>query len=113
MTHIKKLTDEEFLLKLTNKELEIAGGPQFETFEELCTWSKENGEVVMDECGNIINLPWYQHYTFKSQEEADAWHEYYNKLFYEWQPKRASKRRRDETFAWINLQYGLKEDFKR
>lgn len=111
MTRVKKLTDEEFLLKLTNKELEIAGGPQFETFEELCAWSKENGEVEKDENGNITKLPWYQHYTFKSQEEADEWHEYYNNLFYEWKPKSTSKTSRNNTFEWLNLQYGLKKDF--
>lgn len=97
----KKISAEQFTLDCINKEFEIIGSTnRWNTFEELCEWSK------LEE-----NKHWYSHNVFSTPEQFKQWKQYFMEHFYDWQPKRVSKRTAENEFSWFNLSYGLKYDF--
>ncbi len=54
-------------------------------------------------------VPWYQHYTFKTEEQFESWKsfcilELVSKL-------KMTKKQAEEEFNWLNLQYGLKQEY--
>ena len=96
----KKISDEQFLLDCINKEFEIIGSSNhWDTIDELVEWSKENKH-------------WYSDNAFTSREQYDEWRAYFLEHFYDWQPKRVSKRQAEREFSWFALQYGFTYDFK-
>lgn len=97
----KKITGEQFTLDCINKEFEIIGSDlHWDTFEELCAWSQQEG-----------NRHWYSDNCFTTVEQYKEWKEYFMEHFYDWQPKRVSKDAAEREFSWFNLQYGLKYGF--
>lgn len=98
----KKISDEQFVLDCINKEFEIIGSTlHWDTFEELCEWSKEEQ-----------NQHWYRDNSFTSREQYEQWRDYFLEHFYDWQPKRVSKDRAEREFSWFTLQYGFTYDFE-
>lgn len=97
----KKISSEQFLLDCINKEFEIIGSDKhWNTPEELFEWSK------LPE-----NKHWYSNNEFSTVEQYREWKQYFMEHFYDWQPKRVSKRDAEREFSWFNLQYGLKYGF--
>ena len=97
----KKISGEQFTLDCINKEFELIGSPNhWATYEELCDWSK------LEE-----NKQWYSNSEFATVEQYLQWKQYFMDHFYDWQPKRVSKREAEREFQWFNLQYGLKYGF--
>lgn len=98
----KKISDEQFVLDCINKEFEIIGSDKhWDTFEELCKWSK------LEE-----NKHWYSNNAFTSREQYEQWKAYFMEHFYDWKPKRVGKYKAEREFSWFSLQYGLKYDFE-
>ena len=99
MAYVKKLTDEEFLEMVIDKELEIGGAPfrykdiMAKPIEERKTWR------------------WFQEYMFDTLEQFLEWRQFFYDHFYDWQPKSVSKARMKREFQWWNLQWGLKYNF--
>jgi len=97
----KKISGEQFTLDCINKEFEIIGSTNhWDTFEELCKWTKQEE-----------NKKWYTNNCFTTPEQWKQWKQYFMEHFYDWQPKRVSKREAENEFNWFNLSYGLKYDF--
>lgn len=95
----KKISDEEFLFDVINKGFEIAGAPtHWNSFDELVEYSKDHKR-------------WYIEAVFTSVEQYNQWKEYFYNHFYDWKPKRYSKRDIKREFSWISLQYGPKFEF--
>lgn len=95
----KKISGEQFALDCINKEFEIIGSDlHWDTFHELCEWSKEHRH-------------WYSDNEFSTREQYDQWKAYFMEHFYDWQPKRVNKVQAEREFSWFNLQYGLKYGF--
>lgn len=91
--YIKKLTDEEFVKLIVDKELEIVNAPI--RYDDLIN--------------NKEKYPhWYQDYSF-NMEQYKEWKQFYYDHFYDWKPKRIKDI--DRYFSWFALQYGLKYDF--
>lgn len=97
--YVKKLTDEEFVELIIDKELEIANADiRFKDIKKMS--SDEQNE-----------FRFYQRYTFKTLEEFDEWKQFFYNHYYDWQPKNVSKSQIERDFQWFNLQWGLKYDF--
>jgi len=96
---MKKITELELARLLINKEMEIAGGPVFDTIEEMSAWQKEHPE-------------WFTEYSFKIEEEFMDWKNYFISEFYNCFPKRKSKAWMEQYFNEFNFQYGLKCDYR-
>jgi len=98
---MKKISADQFALDCINKEFEIIGSPlHWETFEELCAWSKQKE-----------NKDWYSNNSFATVEQYKEWKNYFMEHFYDWKPKGVSKAEAERQFSWFNLQYGLRYDF--
>ena len=98
----KKISDEQFVLDCINKEFEIIGSDlHWDTFKELSEWSKEEQ-----------NRHWYSDNSFTSREQYEQWRNYFLGHFYDWQPKRVSKKTAEIEFSWFTLQYGFAYDFE-
>lgn len=97
----KKISGQQFTLDCINKEFEIIGSSNhWDTFEQLCEWAKQEE-----------NKKWYSDNEFSTIEQYQEWKQYFMDHFYDWQPKRVSKREAEREFQWFNLQYGLKYGF--
>lgn len=97
MARVQKISEKQFVLDCVNKEFELIGSPlHWDTFEELSAWSK------LEE-----NKEWYSNNAFTSIAQYRAWKDYFLTHFYDWQPKRVSKKEAEREFQWFNLQYGL------
>ena len=95
----KKISDEQFCLDCINKEFEIIGSSHhWDTFAELEEWAKDNRH-------------WFSDNAFTTREQYDQWKEYFLEHFYDWQPKRVSKKQAEREFSWFTLQYGFRYDF--
>lgn len=98
----KKISDEQFVLDCVNKEFEIIGSTlHWDTLKDLCNWSK------LEE-----NKHWYSDNAFTTREQYESWKSYFMEHFYDWQPRRVSKRRAEVEFAWFSLQYGFRYAFE-
>ena len=95
----KKLTDEEFVELVINKELEIAGADI--RYKDIIALPKEKQE----------ELRFFEKYAFKTPEQYIEWRDFFYEQFYNWQPKRISKNRMKQEFGWFNLTWGLTCDF--
>lgn len=90
-----KISDKQFLLDCINKEFEVIGSPEhFDTFEDLVSYAEEHPK-------------WYSENKFIIPDQYLIWKKYYEEHFYDWKPKRISKRMMREQFAWFNLEYGF------
>lgn len=97
----KKISGEQFALDCINKEFEIIGSNNhWDTFKELCDWAKQEE-----------NKKWYSDNEFSTVEQYQEWKQYFMDHFYDWQPRRVSKKEAEREFSWFNLQYGLKYGF--
>ena len=97
----KKISGEQFALDCINKQFEIIGDShRWDSWEELCEWSK------LEE-----NKHWYSDFCFETPEQFREWKAYFMEHFYDWQPKRVSKREAEREFSWFNLSYGLRYNF--
>ena len=99
----KKISADQFLEDIINKELSIIGVQL--TFKDILA----DHQLPKDE---QKYHSWYQDFTFKTPEQFLEWKNYVLEHFFDWQPKYlCSKRRLNEEFSWINLEYGLALDF--
>ena len=94
----KKISQDEFIKRVVNKELEIVNAP-----------------IRYDD---IINNQdkykfWFNNYKFKSDKQFDEFKKYFYKQFYEWQPLYISKQEAKYTFSWFNFMWGLVIDKKK
>lgn len=103
MSKNKKISQEEFIKLVINKELEIA-----------------NANITYDDIINDAKKPleeqtlkhWYTDNSFKTVEQYLEWKQFFFNHFSDWQPKRNStKTKIAKEFSWFNLLYGLKYDF--
>ena len=99
MAYVRKIDDYQFCLDCINKEFEIIGsGIHFNTFDELEAYAKEHQH-------------WYSDNAFTSKEQYLEWKDYFFTHFYDWKPKRYTKRDIQREFSWFHLQYGFRDDF--
>lgn len=99
MAYKKKLTSEEFVKTIIDKELEIVDADI--RYDDIIKLPKEEQE----------KLKWWSKYSFKTFEQFEEWKEFFYEKFYDWQPKSISKEMMKKEFSWINLMWGLKYDF--
>lgn len=52
---------------------------------------------------------WYQHYTFKTEEEFNSWKKFCIETFRKY--LKLSKEQAESEFAWFNLAVGLKQEY--
>lgn len=57
-----------------------------------------------------VSCPWYQYFTFDSKEQFEEWRNFCIKQIIRYTNK--SKIAAENEFAWINLAYGLKQNYK-
>ena len=95
----KKITEEEFLEMLINKELEIAEAPI--RYKDIKAMPKEEQR----------EFEFFTRYTFKTKEQYEEWEKFFYDHVYDWLPKSVSKGRIKNEFGWINLNWGLKQDY--
>lgn len=99
MARIRKIDDFQFTLDCINKEFEIIeSGLHWDNFYALRDWTKEHPE-------------WFQEYVFTTKEQHLAWKDYFLTHFYDWKPKRYSKKDAEREFSWFNLSFGFRCDF--
>lgn len=101
MANVKKLTDKEFVELIINKELEIAGADI--RYKDIVALSKEEQDKER----------FFDKYSFKTEEQFNEWRDFFYEHFYDWQPKRITKRQMENEFSWFNLDWGLTCDFDR
>ena len=90
---VKKLTTDEFIKLIIDKELEIVGAPI--RYNDLI--------------GNQEKYPhWYQDYSFHIDQYIE-WKKFYYDHFYDWKPKRVKNI--DKYFSCHAMQYGLRYNF--
>lgn len=99
MAYKKKLTDNEFVELVINKELEIAGADM--RYADIVKLTKDEQQ----------KMQWWTKYTFKTLEQFLEWRQFFYDHFYDWQPKSVKKSVMEREFQWWNLQWGLKYDF--
>lgn len=92
MSKVKKLTDKEFWVLVFNEAFRLVGAEL--DAEEIFNKSKEAQ-------GN-----WYEQYQF-TEEQHEEWKQFFYDHFYEWQPKRVSKRQMKDEFGWWDLSWGF------
>jgi hypothetical protein len=99
MAYTKKISGPQFAFDCIQKELDIVGsGLTFATYDEMVEWQKEHRN-------------WFQEYEFKTLEQFLEWRNYFAEHFYDWKPKRITRREMRDCFNYFNLQYGLKYGF--
>lgn len=97
--YVKKISAKQFLLDCINKEHEIAGSSlHWDTFEELQKYSDTHEN-------------WFNDHSFIDVSQYFKIKDYFLNHFYDWQPKRVSKKEAEKEFSWFMLQYGLRYDF--
>ena len=99
MAYKKKLTDNEFVELIIDKELEIAGADM--RYADIIKLTKDEQQ----------KMQWWTKYTFKTLEQFLEWRQFFYDNFYDWQPKSVKKSTMEREFQWWNLQWGLKYDF--
>lgn len=92
--YVKKISIDEFIKLIVDKELEIANAPI--RYDDIIA--------------NQDKYPhWYQDYSFDTIEQYLEWKKFYYDHFYDWKPKRIKNI--DRYFSWHALAYGLKYNF--
>lgn len=92
MSYKKKISVEQYLFDIVQKEFDIVNsGVKFKDLKEMEQHCKGD---------------WYEKFSF-TKEQYEEWKAYCLNHFYDWQPKRISKQWAEETFGWINLNYGF------
>lgn len=97
--YTKKLTDDEFLEMIIDKELEIAQA-DIRYKDIMAMPEKERRE-----------FRFYDKYSFKTLEQFIEWQNFFFDHFYDWKPKRVKERRKKDYFNYLNLDLGLRYDF--
>jgi len=90
-----KIRIEEAVRLMISKELEKYGVD--------CNYVMEHQQIE--------DIPWYSYYKFDSKEEYAAWRDYCIDLLRNGVKPRHPKQLVERTFAWIDLAYGLKQDY--
>lgn len=91
----KKISTEQFLEMMINKELEIVNAPI--RYSDLIGEKKH------------YYTHWYTDFAFDTIDQYKEWENYYYEHFYDHYPKRIKDIHRH--FSWFNLQYGLRYGF--
>ena len=60
----------------------------------------------------IDGIPWYQYYTWKSQEEVDKFKEFFIFTLTKQTTPKIALKQAEKEWAWFSLMYGLKEEFR-
>lgn len=88
----------EFLQKLVQKELDLHGA-KFEYVKSLPEGRMPNGEW------------WFHHYVFETQEQYEEWKRFCITELRN-SRERLSRKKAEDVFRWIDLQWGLKHQFE-
>lgn len=59
---------------------------------------------------SYVNKPWYQYYTFESEQEFNEWKKFCINLFRK--ELKISKAKAEKEFAWFNLSHRLKQNYE-
>lgn len=89
---------DELLQKLVQKELDLYN-VKFEDIVALPEGRMPNGEW------------WFHHYVFETEEQYNEWKQYCITELRNTR-ERLSKKRSEDVFRWIDLQWGLKHQFE-
>lgn len=96
---VKKISDKQFIFDVVKKGFEIAGAPiNWSSWDELVEYSKEHKQ-------------WYTEAVFTTVKQYNQWKSYFYEHFYDWKPKRYSKKSIQREFSWFSLMYGPKFEF--
>lgn len=87
----------DFIRKVIQKELDLHGA-EFDYIMSLKDGRLPNGKF------------WYQHYVFDTEEQFEEWKQFCLKELRNTR-ERLSRRNAEKVFTWINLQYGLKQQY--
>ena len=98
MTKRISYKSEEFLTRLIQKQLDLHNA-KFEDIAALPEGKMPNGSN------------WYQHYTFATEEQYQDWKQYCITELRNTK-ERLTKKRAEEVFLWIDLQFGLKHQWE-
>lgn len=99
MAYVKKINTDQFILDCINKQYEIIHSDiHFNTFDDLLDYAQNHPK-------------WFNESEYKTPEQFKKWKDYFFEHFYDWKPKRYSKRIVENEFSWFNLQYGLKSGY--
>lgn len=97
---MKKLTDEEFIELIINKELEIVNADI--RYKDIKKTSKEEQETFC----------FWEKYSFDTKEDYLEWKDFFFANVYNWLPRSTTKHQIEEEFAWFDLSWGLKSNWK-
>ena len=88
----------EFLQLIIQKELDLYGA-KFEDIKALPEGRLPSGEW------------WFHHYTFETKEQYDEWKQFCITELRN-SRERLSKKKAEDVFRWIDLQWGLKHQWE-
>lgn len=89
---------EEFLTKVIQKQLDLHGA-KYEEIKNMKDGKMPNGEF------------WYHHYKFETKEQHTEWKKYCIEELRN-SKERPTKKRAEQIFMWIDLQWGLKQQWE-
>lgn len=113
------MTTQEVIKACINKELEPYGVTYDDVIiggnNEVCYYYTRELKTYLFGLIKIPFLkeqskPWYQFYTFESEQEFNAWKEFCINLFRK--ELKMSKAKAEREFGWFNLSYGLKQNYE-
>lgn len=94
MGRVKKISEKQFVLDCVAKEFELVGKPiNWNTFDDLKNWAD-------------INQNWFNKHEF-SEKQYNQFKDYFLEHFYDWQPKRVSRKTAEKEFSWFSFTYGF------
>ena len=107
MARTKKISEEQFVLDVINKQYEICGNEHhFDTFADLKAYTDKYDEEHKEE-----HKKWFQEYSFDTIEKYLEWRNYFLDHSKEWLPARIPMYQRIREFSWFSLQYGFSYGF--
>lgn len=113
------MTQQEVIKACINKELEkydlgynnVTKGAAFEYhYKGYVEVKSYIWDLIKIKKFSSKKIPWYQYYTFESEQEFNDWKEFCINLFRE--ELKMSKTKAETEFDWFNLSYGLKQNYE-
>lgn len=113
------MTKQEVLESCINKELElydigyddVKKGGSIENVTDIMFIEKKYLWGLYKRYEMVkITKPWYQAYTFNSEQEYNNWKEFCINLFRV--ELKLTKKQAEQQFMWFDLNYGLKQDYE-
>lgn len=86
----------DIVRKMINKEFEICNI----TIDKILDWSEVDDKI-----------PWYQYFTFDSEEQYNQWKDYCISTIKK--ELKLTKEQSIEKFQWLDLMYGFKQNYEK